>query len=64
MADRIAHLGCPYCCSYEVDRLFLATIGMDACSCRACGAEWDEDCQTGECRGRSADHSALVHVER
>jgi len=34
---------CPYCDGYQVDRMYLASIGMDSCQCRSCGARWDED---------------------
>lgn len=55
------HLGCPYCVSYEVDRLYVASAAVDACSCRACGAEWDEVLGSGEIKGRSQRHSVLLH---
>jgi hypothetical protein len=57
-ADRTGRLACPFCGSYHVDRLFLASGGLDACACRACGASWDEDRASGEFRGRSARASA------
>lgn len=63
MPERAGHLGCPYCCSYEVDRLFVATVHIDTCRCRACGAQWDEDVESGEFRGRSHEQSALVRQE-
>jgi hypothetical protein len=56
-----AHFGCPYCISYEVDRLYVASGALDACSCRACGAEWDEALGSGEVKGRSQRHSVLLH---
>jgi hypothetical protein len=58
--SRSPHLGCPYCCAYEVDRLFLASARVDSCQCRACGARWDEELGTGEFRGRSERHSAVL----
>ena len=36
------HLACPFCDSYEVERLYLASLHMDSCACSACGARWDE----------------------
>ena len=54
------HLGCPYCCSYEVDRLYLASAGVDSCRCRACGARWDEELGSGEFRGRAERQSAVL----
>ena len=55
------HLGCPYCCGYEVDRLYVGSAGVDSCMCRACGADWDEVKGSGEVKGRSRRHSALLH---
>ena len=45
-------LQCPYCDSYEIDRLYLASMRVDSCVCTSCGARWDEDTSTGEFRGR------------
>ncbi len=45
-------LRCPYCDSYEVDRLYLASLRVDSCICASCGARWDEDTATGEFQGR------------
>jgi len=56
-------LGCPYCCSHEVDRLYLASVRLDSCRCRACGAAWDEEFLTGEFRGRADRSSALIPRE-
>jgi hypothetical protein len=53
-------LGCPYCSSYEVERLYLASVRLDSCRCRACGAGWDEELDTGEFRGRAPRSSALI----
>jgi len=47
-------LRCPYCDSYEVDRLYLASLRVDSCVCTSCGARWDEDAATGEFRGRQS----------
>lgn len=57
---RRAQLGCPFCCTYEVDRLFVGSSGLDSCACRVCGAAWDEVVATGEVMGRSPRHSALL----
>lgn len=38
-----AHLCCPFCAAYEVDRLFLGTLRVDSCRCRACGAGWEDE---------------------
>jgi hypothetical protein len=53
-------LGCPYCCSFEVDRLYLASVRLDSCRCRGCGAGWDEELDTGQFRGRADRSSALI----
>jgi hypothetical protein len=53
-------LGCPYCSSYEVERLYLASVRLDSCRCRACGAGWDETLDTGEFRGRAQKSSAAA----
>lgn len=55
----VAHLSCPYCSSYDVDRMFVASIRMDSCQCTACGARWDENPDTGEYHGR-ADRSSVL----
>lgn len=47
-------LQCPYCDAYEIDRLYLASLGVDSCVCASCGARWDEDAVTGEFRGRAS----------
>ncbi|HVE95142.1 MAG TPA: hypothetical protein VNB24_09490 [Acidimicrobiales bacterium] len=54
------HLACPFCASYDVDRLFIATANLDCCECAACGARWDEERGTGEYRGRSKRSSVLA----
>jgi transcription elongation factor Elf1 len=53
------HLACPFCSSYEVERLFVASARIDSCVCDACGARWDEDPVTGEYLGR-ADRSSVL----
>ena len=47
------HLQCPFCEAYEVQRFYLATPRLDACTCASCGARWDEDHDTGSYRGRT-----------
>lgn len=58
--DEHGHLQCPYCAAYEVSRLYLATLRLDSCECRACGARWDEDPRTGEFRGRASRRSTVL----
>ena len=55
-----AHLTCPFCSSYDVDRLFLASLNLDSCECAACGARWDEERGSGEYRGRGQPASVLM----
>ena len=54
------HFTCPFCTSHDVDRLYLASLALDACACLSCGARWDEDPGTGEFRGRGARSSILA----
>ena len=39
--------GCPFCASFDVDRMYVATLDADACECRTCGVRWDEARRTG-----------------
>jgi hypothetical protein len=57
--DPGGHLQCPFCNSYDVCRLFLASLNLDSCECASCGARWDEECGSGEYRGR-ADRSSVM----
>lgn len=57
------HFQCPYCDSFEVERLYLATLGLDSCACLACGARWDEDAASGAFRGRANTASVLAPRE-
>lgn len=60
MADGRGHLTCPFCNSYEVARLYLASLCLDSCACESCGARWDEDAASGEFRGRASRSSVLA----
>ncbi len=60
MKGRTEHFSCPFCNSYEVDRMYLAALGLDSCACLSCGARWDEDATTGEFRGRAPASSVLA----
>ena len=53
------HFQCPYCSSYDVERLFLASLRLDSCACLTCGARWDEDATSGEFRGRASRSSVM-----
>ena len=49
---------CPYCNSYDVERMFIASVRADSCECLACGGRWDEEAASG--RLRAADDGASV----
>ena len=59
-ASPSGHLACPFCNSYDVNRLYLATAKVDSCECQACSARWDEDARSGEYKGRGASSSVLA----
>jgi hypothetical protein len=59
-ADRGGHMMCPFCNSYDVDRLFLGSLNLDSCECATCGARWDEEQGSGAYRGRGRRSSVLV----
>ena len=54
------HLQCPYCNSYDISRMYLASVGLDSCECCTCGARWDEDSGSGQYRGRADRASVLM----
>jgi hypothetical protein len=55
-----SHLRCPYCEAYGVQRLYLASVGLDSCECTNCAARWDEDLRTGAFRGRGSARSVVA----
>ena len=59
-ADSGGHLQCPFCNSYDVSRLYVASVKMDACECLTCSARWDEERGSGEYRGRGHRGSVLM----
>lgn len=61
--ERSRHLQCPFCETYEVERLYLASLRLDSCACTSCGARWDEDSVSGDYKGRSAKESAVTPRE-
>ncbi|HEX7167211.1 MAG TPA: hypothetical protein VF230_09545 [Acidimicrobiales bacterium] len=61
MQGNAGHLACPFCNSYDVSRLYVASVKMDCCECLSCGARWDEDAKSGEYRGRGGRSSVLVN---
>lgn len=54
-------LQCPFCLSYDVARLFVASLGIDSCECASCRGRWDEERDSGRYRGQSDLSSILVH---
>ncbi|MGH9177083.1 MAG: hypothetical protein ACRD0N_00820 [Acidimicrobiales bacterium] len=56
---RPGRLQCPFCNSYDVARLFVASLDLDACQCAACGSRWDEERSSGRYCGRS-DRASIV----
>ncbi len=54
------HLRCPYCESYDVERLYLASTRSDSCRCNGCGVSWDEERSSGDYRGRGERETALT----
>jgi ribosomal protein L37AE/L43A len=54
------HLQCPFCHAYKVERLYVGSLHIDACTCDGCGARWDEDAETGRYRGRGSLESVIV----
>ncbi len=62
--DRRRHLSCPFCGSYDVDRLFLGSVRADVCECAACGAGWEESHTSGRYRGRVGRASVITGDER
>lgn|GEM_PF-1313937 len=55
-----SHLTCPFCNSYDVARLYVASVNADSCECSACGARWDEECGSGRYRGRGNPASVFM----
>jgi hypothetical protein len=54
VTEQPRHLQCPFCETYEVERLYLASLRVDSCACASCGARWDEDPVTGDYKGRNS----------
>jgi hypothetical protein len=63
MSEGTGPLECPFCEAFEVDRLYLGTLRIDACTCMACGARWDQDTDTGRYRGRGRTESVVAPRE-
>lgn len=59
-SDNGRHFECPFCHAFDVDRLYIASLNVDACQCAACGEKWDEDSATGRFRGRAARESVFL----
>jgi hypothetical protein len=65
-SDRTSHasLACPSCGSYDVERMYVAQVRLDACACSGCGERWDEDKASGNRRSRSDRSSVLLRPKR
>ena len=59
MSDDGGRLQCPFCQAYDVERLYLAGLHLDACACASCGARWDEKVGTGEFVGRGSSATVV-----
>ncbi|MCU1350793.1 MAG: hypothetical protein JWM05_2 [Acidimicrobiales bacterium] len=59
MIERVP-VACPYCSSDAVTRMYIATVRLDSCECRACSARWDEDPTSGAFRGRATRASVVA----
>lgn len=64
MGDDNGRFQCPYCNSYDVARLYVATTGLDSCECSTCAARWDEDPASGRYRGRANSASVVTPRKR
>lgn len=64
MTEPAGHLQCPFCDDYAVERLFVASLNMDACACSICGARWDERRDTGAYEGRGSASSVISRPPR
>jgi transcription elongation factor Elf1 len=64
LADDTGHLQCPFCNSYDVARMYLASLHLDSCECRGCGARWDEEAESGVYRGLASRTSAVTPRDR
>lgn len=51
---------CPFCHSYDVARMFVASVNLDSCECSTCGERWDEDRGSGQFKGRADRASVLM----
>lgn len=57
------HLACPFCNSYDVTRLFVASVRRDSCECASCAASWEEDAGSGTHKGRSTGTSVFMPLD-
>jgi hypothetical protein len=63
-ASAAGHLQCPFCMSYDVARLYLASARVDACDCATCGMCWDEQRDSGRVLDGIDPASVIVHGRR
>jgi hypothetical protein len=64
VVDEHRHLACPFCESYSVERLYLASLDLDSCACAACGGRWDERAGSGDFAGRGSATSVFARRSR
>ena len=58
-----AHFQCPFCNSFDVDRLYVGVVKVDSCACASCGATWDEERGAGRSRYVARADSVLLAAE-
>jgi hypothetical protein len=54
------HFQCPFCNSFDVDRLYVGAVKVDSCACASCGARWDEECGVARTRYVGRPDSILM----
>lgn len=57
-------LQCPFCASYDVERLFIASLRVDSCACVACQGRWDEDREAGAPVEANPDRRSILGPRR
>ena len=58
--ERGGRFQCPYCNSFDVSRLFIASVRADSCQCLSCGARWDQEAGSGEFRDSDGGDSVML----
>lgn len=60
MQEKGRRFQCPFCNSYDVARLYVASTSIDSCECATCAARWDEEPSSGRYRGRANRASVMT----